>query len=256
MWHGYSPTSASAGLQQCDLLFDRFLTHVRKRFPDIDVDYPQSQRPNIKQYLAARHGHDHVCGCGTRSRSGPKQTMRDLRRAMGISFADTNETVALIEDVEGVDAEIEVDLDGEPPTWKEVLEGRGSALAEWAGKYSNLFEEVNEMTSLVRQAGTHAAGILIANQPLLLDWPLLGGLEFSSCTQPRRETYTGAVDVATTQQPRSKALLISSSSIWLYPLFGDMRLLKMNQEHGRYGPRRHLSSDSASETKIRVDHLY
>jgi DNA polymerase-3 subunit alpha len=117
-----------------DLLFDRFLTPGRKGFRDIDVDYPQSKRPNIKENLTAGHGHDHVCGVGTRSRSGPKQTMRDLCRAMGINFADTDETVALIEDIEGVEAEIEADLDGEPPTWKEVLEGRGSVLAEWAGK--------------------------------------------------------------------------------------------------------------------------
>jgi DNA polymerase III alpha subunit len=104
--------------------------------------------------------------------------MRDLCRAIGINFADTNETVALLEDIEGVQAEIEADVDGEPPTWEEALEGRGSPRAEWAGEYPNLFEKMNEMTGLVRQADTHAAGILIANQPLLSDWPLLGGLEF------------------------------------------------------------------------------
>jgi DNA polymerase III subunit alpha len=167
-----------------DLLFDRFLRPGRGGFPDIDVDYPQSQRPKIKEYLAARQGHDHVCGVGTPSRSGPKQTMRDSCRAMGINFADTKETVALIEDIKGVEAEIEADLDGEPPTWEEVLEGRGSALADRASKYPNHFEKMNEMTGLVRQADTHAAGILIAHQPLLLDWPLLGGLESSSSTRP------------------------------------------------------------------------
>jgi hypothetical protein len=59
---------------------------------------------------------------------------------MGISATDTNETIALIDHVEGEDAGIEAGLDGEPPTWDEVPEGRGSALAEWVSKYPNLFE--------------------------------------------------------------------------------------------------------------------
>ena len=61
---------------------------------------------------------------------------------MGISATDTNETIALIDYVEGVDAGIEAGLDGEPPTWDEVPECRGSALAEWVGKYPNLFERM------------------------------------------------------------------------------------------------------------------
>ena len=134
---------------------------------------------------------------------------------MGISATDTNETIAHIDHVEGDDAGIEAGLDGEPPTWDEVPEGRGSALAEWVRKYPNLFERMCEVASLVRHGGTHTARMVIANQPLLLAWPLMGGLEFSSDTRPRIEACVGAVVVATKQQPKRKALCISTASIWL-----------------------------------------
>jgi hypothetical protein len=47
---------------------------------------------------------------------------------MGISATDTNETIALIDHVEGDDAGIEAGLDGEPPTWDEVPEGEDPRL--------------------------------------------------------------------------------------------------------------------------------
>jgi hypothetical protein len=83
---------------------------------------------------------------------------------MGISATDTNETIALIDYVEGVDARIEAGLDGEPPTWDEVAEGRGSPRAEWAGKYPNLFESMCEVASRVRHGGTHTARMVIVSQ--------------------------------------------------------------------------------------------
>jgi hypothetical protein len=49
---------------------------------------------------------------------------------MGTNATNTNETIALIDYVEGGDARIEAGLDDEPPAWDEVPEGRGSALAE------------------------------------------------------------------------------------------------------------------------------
>jgi hypothetical protein len=153
---------------------------------------------------------------------------------MGISATDTNETIALIDYVEGVDAGIEAGLDGEPPTWDEVPEGRGSAPAGWVGKYPNLFERMCEVANLVLHGGTHTARMVIANRPLLLDWQLLGGLEFSSVTRPRRETHVGAVRVVTTEQPKPKALLISSASIWLCRRFSSRGL---PLRYGLRGPR-------------------
>ena len=126
---------------------------------------------------------------------------------MGIIATDTNETIALIDYVEGVNAGIEAGLDGEPPAWDEVPEGRGSALAEWVGKYPNLFERMCEVASLVRHGGTHTARMVIVNQPLPLAWPSNGWVGiFYVLPGPRIEACVGALVVATGQQPKQKAL--------------------------------------------------
>lgn len=147
------------------LLFGRFLTPGRKGYPDIDIDLPQSKRPGMKQYMSVRHGHDHVCGIGTRSRSGPKQTLRDLCRVMKISYSDTKEMSALLDELS--ELEPEENLAGEEMSWDEVLEKKGGDLAPWVRQYPGLFEKMQQMVGLARQAGTHAAGLLVSSQPLL-----------------------------------------------------------------------------------------
>lgn len=142
------------------LIFERFINPGRKDFPDIDVDVPQSRRSELKDYLGARFGHDHVCHIGTRARSAPRGMLADLCRVMGISFSDRMAMSAIIEEVEDI---AEDQLLG----WDEIISERGGDLADWAKKYPKLFEKMGEMVGLARQAGTHASGILIANQPLL-----------------------------------------------------------------------------------------
>lgn len=120
-------------------------------------------------------------------------------------------------------------------TWEEAREGRGSALAESAGKYPNVFEKMNEMTDLVRHADTHAVGILIANQPLPWDWPLSGGLELSSSTRPRSK-IPRAVDVATTHSQARKRWLYRAHRSGYIPSSGICvfrRLIKNMAATGR-----------------------
>lgn len=143
------------------LIFERFINPGRKDFPDIDVDVPQSRRGQLKEYLGARFGHDHVCHIGTRARSAPRGMLADLCRVMGIGFADRMAMSAIIEEVEDIAAE------DESLGWDEVLAERGGDLAPWVKRYPGLFEKMGEMVGLARQSGTHASGILIANQPLL-----------------------------------------------------------------------------------------
>jgi DNA polymerase-3 subunit alpha len=143
------------------LIFERFINPGRKDFPDIDVDVPQSRRSQLKEYLGARFGHDHVCHIGTRARSAPRGMLADLCRVMGISFSDRMAMSAIIEEVE--DFASEDDSLG----WDEIIAERGGDLAPWAKRYPKLFEKMGEMVGLARQSGTHASGILIANQPLL-----------------------------------------------------------------------------------------
>lgn len=146
------------------LIFERFINPGRKDFPDIDVDVPQSRRPEIKDYLGARYGHDHVCHIGTKSKSAPKATLADLCRAMKIGFADRMAMSALIDEVSEI-------ADDEEAGWDEVLTEMGGELVPWVRKYPKLFEKMGEMVGLTRQSGTHASGILVSNKPLLGNLP-------------------------------------------------------------------------------------
>lgn len=149
-----------------DLLFGRFISPARKGFPDIDLDFPQSRRPEMKGYLGERFGEDCICGIGTRSKLQPRGLLKDLGRAMSIPYDDQTKMSKIIEQVKDIDtANIEIG-------WDEVLAEAGGDLAPWVQKYPVLFKKMGEMMGLTRQASTHAAGMLISDRPLLGDLPV------------------------------------------------------------------------------------
>jgi DNA polymerase III subunit alpha len=143
-----------------DLDFDRFLTPGRKDYPDIDIDLPASTRDDAKSYLAERHGHDHVCGMSTLIRSGPKTALRDAAREMGIPMADVNQMSKIIDRATVTGDEGEAD-------WDEVKDTASGELVGWVRKYPDLFGWVDKLAGRVRQSGTHASGMVIANRPVL-----------------------------------------------------------------------------------------
>ena len=154
-----------------DLLFERFLNPDRPDYPDIDVDFQKSKRGDVKDYLGVRYGADNVCSIGTLSRSGPKQMLKDLCRAMKIDWADTQKMVDLIEEVDDLEADDDPDDDQPVPSWDEVVSHLDSDLAPWARKYPELFRRLEQMVGLVRQAGVHAAGVVVNTEPLLGNLP-------------------------------------------------------------------------------------
>jgi DNA polymerase-3 subunit alpha len=155
-----------------DLMFERFINPDRPDYPDIDVDFQKSRRAGVKDYLGARYGQDNVCSIGTRSRSGPKQMLKDLGRAMDVPWPDILKMVDLIEEVDNiVPDEDELDENQQPPTWDEVIGELDSDLAPWARKYPLLFQRLEQMVGLIRQAGVHAAGVVVNTEPMLGNIP-------------------------------------------------------------------------------------
>jgi DNA polymerase-3 subunit alpha len=156
-------------------LFSRFLSPGRKGLPDIDVDVPQSQRPEALDYLQARFQRENTCIIGTLNRNGPKQTLRDLARALKITERPEGRT-----DIDTISQHIEEverlrdpnDPDAGDLTYAELVERKGHELAPYASKYPKLFEHLGEMTGLARHSGVHPAGILISTEPLLGRVPL------------------------------------------------------------------------------------
>ena len=117
-----------------DLMFERFINPDRPDKPDIDVDVQKSHRLGIKAYIGKQYHDENVCSIGTRSRSGPKQSIYDIAKALdkmpgnGIEIPFTKikemaEVVGRVDKSDEVDNEEEPDA--EPPTWSETLAGDG-----------------------------------------------------------------------------------------------------------------------------------
>jgi DNA polymerase-3 subunit alpha len=154
-------------------LFSRFLSPGRKGLPDVDVDVPQSDRPEMLKYFDARFGKENVCLIGTLSRNGPKATVKSLGRALGISklpggYADLEAINEHIEEVVQWQKQMKADdLDAEDLTWGELIQLKGSALKPYMQKYPDLFSKIEDMSGQIHHAGVHAAGVLVSGKPLM-----------------------------------------------------------------------------------------
>lgn len=151
-----------------DLSFERFINPDRPDYPDIDVDFQKSHRKDLIGYMRARYGEDKVVAIGTKSKSGPAKTLQDLCVAMKIPYAKSIAMSKLIRKVDFSDThDYEADPDYEPPTWAEIIDILGGELAPYVAEFPRLFEMVEKMVGLSRQAGVHAAGIVALTEPYL-----------------------------------------------------------------------------------------
>jgi DNA polymerase-3 subunit alpha len=151
-----------------NLSFERFINPDRPDYPDIDVDFQKTHRKDLIGYMRARYGEDKVVAIGTKSKSGPAKTLQDLCIAMDIPYKDSVAMSKLIRKVDFSDNhDYDLEPDYEPPPWSEVIELLGGDLAPYVQLHPKLFENVEKMVGLSRQAGVHAAGIVAMTEPYL-----------------------------------------------------------------------------------------
>lgn len=157
-------------------LFSRFMSPGRRDLPDIDIDIPQSQRKDALAYLPARFGEENVCAIGTFTRNGPKATIKDMGRALGITklqngYTDLQAISDHIDELERLRKDSN-DPDTEDLTWSELIETKGGSLIPYRQKYPELFDLAEQMVGTIRQSGVHASGILVSGSPLLGTIPM------------------------------------------------------------------------------------
>jgi DNA polymerase-3 subunit alpha len=154
-----------------NLPFERFMNPGRKTFPDFDLDFPQSRRKEVIEYLKSRYGADKVCVIGTYGRRGPKLILKDLCRALSIPKTDEIAMSKIISKiVNAVAPTVESDDDdeeAEEPTIDINLLLEDNDLRQWVSKYPELFNKIIDMVNSIRQYGVHASGILISTEPLM-----------------------------------------------------------------------------------------
>lgn len=167
-----------------DLLFERFLNVERVSMPDIDVDFCERRRLEVVKYCADKYGHDRVAQITTFGTMKTKAVIKDVGRALGMTFGETDRIAKLIPDdpdalakLMGVEkAKINV-----PNAVKGVVE-LGDMVAT-DPKVEKLIDIATRLEGLCRHASTHAAGVVISDKPMTEYLPLYKGKKGEIVTQ-------------------------------------------------------------------------
>ncbi|SEH31166.1 DNA polymerase III subunit alpha [Selenomonas sp. KH1T6] len=138
-----------------DLLFERFLNPERVTMPDIDVDFCYIRRKEVIEYVKERYGYDHVAQIATFGTMAARGAIRDVGRALGMSFAEVSEVVKLIPE------ELHITID---KALKNVADLK--VMYDTRPEVKRLIDFARQLEGLPRNASTHAAGVVIARHPL------------------------------------------------------------------------------------------
>ncbi|MFT3842577.1 MAG: DNA polymerase III subunit alpha [Myxococcaceae bacterium] len=156
-----------------NLLFERFLNPERVSMPDFDVDFCQDRRDEVIHYVSEKYGQDNVGQIITFGSLKAKSVLRDVCRVFGLPFSEGDKFAKLVPEVlnitlkQAIYGEQEKGIAGEPRL-KEMIE-KPVKVGEVEGKEvssKDVLEIGMALEGLHRQAGMHAAGVVIADKPL------------------------------------------------------------------------------------------
>ena len=171
------------------LLFERFLNPERISPPDVDIDFCQSRRGEVIEYVRQKYGERCVSHIITYGTMGAKSVVRDVARVMGMSYNSGDQLSKMI-DPKPND---EDDKKKYGPSilsreWVKNTELR--ELIESSSSYRELWEYALKLEGLNRNVGVHAAGIVIGDRPLDEHVPLTRGNEGEVVTQYAMKAIT------------------------------------------------------------------
>ncbi|WP_320172033.1 DNA polymerase III subunit alpha [Maridesulfovibrio sp.] len=167
-----------------DLLFERFLNVERVSMPDIDVDFCERRRLEVVKYCSEKYGWDHVAQITTYGTMKTKAVIKDVGRALGMHFSETDPIAKLIPDDPGVIAQ----LLGVKKA-KITVENSVKAIPELQNmvdtdpKIAKLMDIAKRLEGMSRHASTHAAGVVISDKPMTDYLPLYRGKKGEIVTQ-------------------------------------------------------------------------
>jgi DNA polymerase-3 subunit alpha len=134
-----------------NLLFERFLNPERISMPDIDVDFCTDRREEVIQYVTEKYGRDKVCQIITFGTMAARGVLRDVGRALDMTYGDVDRIAKLVPEVLGITLSKAMEQE---PKLKEM--------AASDPKVNELLEIALRLEGLARHASTHAAGVVVA----------------------------------------------------------------------------------------------
>ncbi len=155
-----------------NLIFERFLNPERVSPPDFDIDFCQSRRGEVIDYVKRKYGAENVAQIITFGTLGAKTVIRDLARVLEIPLGEADRLAKMVP--EAPDMTLEKALE-ENPEFRRACETESNA--QRIMKYARVLE------GLPRNPGIHAAGVVIGEKPLMEILPLARDKSGEPCTQ-------------------------------------------------------------------------
>lgn len=144
-----------------NLLFERFLSRERYTLPDIDLDFPDDRREEVLRYVQHKYGEGHVAQIITFGTLAAKMSLRDTARVFGLTPAEAGKWSGAVPSQLGITLEA---------AYHNSVEMR--KLADASPQNRLLFDTARKIEGVPRHTSTHAAGVVISDQPLLELIPL------------------------------------------------------------------------------------
>jgi len=137
------------------LLFERFLNPERVSPPDVDIDFCQSRRVEVIDYVRKKYGERSVSHIITYGKLGAKSVIRDVCRVLGVSYGEADAMAKLID----------------PMNHKNLLDAHEKSedlrnLIDGSSTYKDVWDLALKLEGLTRNTGIHAAGVVIGDRPL------------------------------------------------------------------------------------------
>ncbi len=146
-----------------ELLFERFLNPGRISMPDIDLDFRDDRRAEMLEYAVSKYGQDKVAQIITFGTLGARAALRDVGRVMDIPLPEVDRVAKMVPNIPGKPVSLAEAIEQVP----ELKEAYTSA-----DHLRELIDTAAKMEGVVRNAGTHAAGVVISDEPLIEYLPL------------------------------------------------------------------------------------
>ena len=137
------------------LLFERFLNPERISMPDIDIDFCMNRRGEVIDYVTRKYGREQVAQIITFNTMAARAAIKDVGRALDLPYGEVDRVAKMIPATIGVT--ITKALEDSPPL---------QAAYDKEPLVKELIDTARKLEGLARGAGVHAAGVVIAPQPL------------------------------------------------------------------------------------------
>lgn len=154
------------------LLFERFLNPERISMPDFDIDFCQDRRQEVIQYVTQKYKQENVSQIITYGKLQARAAIKDVGRVLGMTYAEVDVLSKLMPDKLGITLDEAIEME---PRIRELMDQNP--------QINTLMDLARKVEGLVRNAGIHAAGVVIASQPLVKLSPLYKGADGEQVVQ-------------------------------------------------------------------------